>query len=103
MAGGNCSGEVMVKGYQYRLRAGSPMPIQGHGQFKYHTFMAEKSQIDNYLYTNNLPSSNEFRGQGGDYMSASFTRLEDRSGNVFSGKIIHAPEYIEEGALNITL
>lgn len=103
MAGNECTGEVKVTGYQYKLRAGNPMPVTGQGNFKYHTFMAEKYQVDTYLYTNDLPASSEFRGQGGDYFSANFSRLEDKSGGVFTGKVIHAPEFIQEESLNISV
>jgi len=57
----------MADNYQYRLRAGAPMPI-GNNRFVVHTFMAEKNEIDFVYYTQLLPGSDEFRGQGGDYM-----------------------------------
>jgi len=98
---GDCSGEEKITGWQYKLRAAAPMPVEGYGVFKYHTFMAEKYQIDTYLYTNDLPSSTEFRGQGGSYLSASFNRLEDNSGEVFSGKVVYAPTFVEEEDLDV--
>jgi hypothetical protein len=82
-------------GQQYRLRAGAPMPVM-NGGFVIHTFMAELSQVDSYLCTEELPGSHEFRGQGGNYISASFSRLNVRGGDKFQGKIIHSPSYIEE-------
>ena len=94
-------GDVVVTGYQYRLRAGAPMGISGAtATFVLHTFMAEKTEIDNYLCTNILPLSTSFRGQGGDLMQASFNRLQDVGGNTFQGRIMHEPEYIDEDDLN---
>lgn len=79
---------------QYRLRAGAPMPALG--KFVLHTFKAELSDIDIYACTDELPGSDEFRGQGGSYMSASFSRLPHIGGGLFQGKIVHAPDYIDE-------
>jgi len=87
--------DVSYTGEQYRLRAGAPMPV-GNSRFVLHTFMAEKNEIDLIVYTNTLPGSDEFRGQGGNYMSANFSRLADIGGNSFSGKIVHEPEYVDE-------
>ena len=87
---------------QYRLRASSPMPIaEGSygGDFVLHTFMAEVSYVDIYECTENLPGSEQFRGQGGGLMSANFSRLGDRSGNVFQGRTVHSPTYIDEDSL----
>lgn len=88
--------EVKFTDYQYRLRAGAPMPVSSRGQFVMHTFMAEKSRIDVYAYTTNIVGSSSFRGQGGDYMSASYSRILDESGDVFQGKVVHEPTYISE-------
>ena len=83
--------------YTYRLRCGVPMSVAGG--FVLHTFMVEKSKIDVFLCTPSLPSSSEFRGQGGELMSASFTRLKgEGGGELFNGKQIHQPTYVEEGA-----
>lgn len=91
---------VKDEAYQYRVRAGTPMPVgAGTGRFKWHTFMAEKSLIDIYSYTQQLPSSSQFRGQGGALMSASFSRLSDLGGNTFQGKAVHSPSYIDESSL----
>lgn len=83
-------------GLQYRLRAGSPMPVMVAGNFVLHTFMAEENTIDIYLHTEDLPSSTEFRGQGGAFMSANFSRLNDRGGNSFQGKMVHNTVFVEE-------
>jgi len=85
----------MADNYQYRLRCGAPMPI-GNNRFVVHTFMAEKNEIDFVYYTQLLPASDEFRGQGGDYMSASFSRLPDIGGRSFQGKIVGPVIYVEE-------
>ena len=69
---------------------------QGAGAFYVHTFMAEKTQNDTYLYTEYLPESEDFRGQFGEFTSGSFNRLNDRSGSVFSGKTTFSPEFVEE-------
>ncbi|MHA1833661.1 MAG: hypothetical protein ACTSV7_06680 [Candidatus Baldrarchaeia archaeon] len=79
---------------QYRLRAGAPMPALG--KFVLHTFKAELSDIFIYPCTTELPGSNQFRGQGGDYMSANFSRLPHIGGQLFQGKIVNAPDDIEE-------
>jgi len=87
--------EIVETGYTYKLRAGSPMPI-GIGDFVTHTFMADKSQVDTYLYTNYLKRSDDFRGQGGDYVSANFSRILDKGGNSFQGTVTHAPVPVRE-------
>lgn len=98
-----CKDVIIYTTNQYRLRSGSPMSKgdQGEGDFYIHTFMAEITQVDSYMYTTSLPESTEFRGQGGNFVSASFNRLTDRSGQVFSGKTIHSPSYVEEDELSV--
>jgi len=88
--------ETIYSGKQYRLRAGTPMPTQQSGRFVLHTFMAEVSDVDTIACTTSLPSSEDFRGQGGDLMSASFSRLNVKGGEVFSGKRIFAPTFVDE-------
>ena len=84
--------------HSYRLRCGMPMPMGG-GSFKLHTFMAEKSRIDIDLCTSSLPSSSDFRGQGGNLISASFSRLKNEGGGeLFQGKRVHQPIYVSEGS-----
>ena len=82
-------------GYQYRLRAGAPMPVM-RGGFVIHTFKAELSQVDTFLCIEGLPGSDEFKGQGGSYVSANFSRLNITGGNTFQGKVTYSPSYIEE-------
>ncbi len=92
--------EVHYIGVQYKLRAGAPMGISGAiGTFVLHTFMAEENKIDSFLCTESLPASSEFRGQGGDLMQASFSRLQDIGGNTFSGRVVYSPTYIDENGL----
>jgi len=87
-----------IVGQRYTLRAGAPMPILGGG-FALHTFMAEKNDIILSPCTTNLPSSRDFRGQGGDLMSANYNRVLDTSGNIFSGNKVKEPTYIDEDAI----
>jgi hypothetical protein len=79
--------DIIVVGKQYRLRAGTPMSKgdQGGGNFVVHTFMAEVRQVTNFLYTISLPSSKDFRGQGGVLLEARYQRLQDASNESFSG------------------
>jgi len=104
--------EAVFRGAQYRLRAATPMPVGGTnygsssfsaGEFVLHTFGAEVSQVDIYDCTTSLPSSSEFRGQGlgGDLVSASFSRIGEKSGNYFQGREVHAPTYVDEGDYNL--
>jgi len=91
--------EVSFDGMVYRLRASSPMPIATTGEFVLHTFMAEKSKVVMVACTDSLPDSSDFRGQGGDLVSASFSRLNVKGGDMFSGKKVYKPEYVEEDTI----
>lgn len=82
-------------GQQYRLRAGAPMPVM-RGGFVIHTFKAELTRVDSFLCIEELPGSDEFKGQGGSYVSANFSRLNIKGGDIFQGKITYSPSYIEE-------
>ena len=88
--------ELVYRGQIYRLRAGNPMPTAGTGSFVLHTFMAEVSNIDIVACTDSLPASSEFRGQGGDLMSASYNRLNVKGGAIFTGKKVYSPQFIDE-------
>jgi hypothetical protein len=92
--------EVSMRGQTARLRAGSPMPVKTPGRFVLHTFMVEVNDVDFISCTESLPASNEFRGQGGALYSASFSRLNARGGNVFSGKKVYNPTYEPETFLD---
>ena len=87
--------EVKVTSQSYRLRAGSPMVVSRH-DFIVQSFMAERTKVDNYLYTEYLKGSEEFRGQGGALMSANFNRLLDISNESFSGSVTHEPDFVDE-------
>ena len=87
--------DIIAVGKTYQLRAGSPMPIGG-SSFILQTFMGEESDVVNYLYTNTLPNSSEFRGQGGGLVSGSFNRLQDKGGDAYSGRVTHNPDYVDE-------
>ena len=86
--------EQVYTGIQYKLRAGTPMYV--NGEFVLHTFMAERYEIDIMPTTTEIVDSDAFRGQGGDYISGSYSRLLDKSGLVFNGRLVHQPTYIEE-------
>jgi len=92
--------ETTYRGKIYRLRAGNPMPTQAGGRFVLHTFMAEVNDVDIIACTESLPGSEQFRGQGGNILSASFSRLGAKGGTVFSGRIVYGPEYIDEDEIN---
>ena len=99
--GVNCINEEHYDSEQFRLRAGTPMPIEGDGNFRYHTFLAEKYKIENYVAIQNLPTSTEFRGQGGNLYSASFSRMQDNTGQIFSGKKVYNPIIVDEDAYSL--
>ena len=92
----HCFSDEIYESQQYRLRAGTPMPVEGEDNFMYHTFMAEIYEIENYAATRTLPSSGDFRGQGGALYSASFSRLQDNTGAIFSGKKVFNPTIVDE-------
>jgi len=104
--------EAIFRGTQYKLRAAAPMPVGGTnygaaaysaGEFVLHTFGAEANDIDIYDCTKILPTSSDFRGQGlgGDLISASFSRIGEKSGNYFQGRKVYAPTYVDEGNFNL--
>ena len=83
-------------GQQYKLRAGPPMPTSDAG-FVLHTFMAELSDVVTQTCTTSLPASTSFRGQGGSYISANFSRLNVKGGQHFQGRIVTDLNYVDEG------
>ena len=86
------------EGQQYRLRAGAPMPI-GNRRFVLHTFGAEVYSVGFYEATTRIPASDRFRGQGGDLISANFSRLADRTGSYFQGKEVRSPSFVDEDSI----
>lgn len=83
----------------YKLRAGPPMPTKSAGAFVVHTFMVEKGRTEILQCTTSLPSSSDFRGQGGSLMSANFSRLAIEGGTIFQGKKIYNPVFVDEDQL----
>ena len=90
--------DVTYTGKTYKLRAGAPMSKgqQGEGDFVVHTFMGEETDFTVYAYTEELPYSSDFRGQGGNLISGNFTRLSVKNGDSFSGRTTNNPTFIEE-------
>lgn len=89
--------DVTYEGEQYRLRAGAPMPTnQGN---ILHTFGAEKSRITVIAYTESIVGSSQFRGQGGDLMSANYSRLPNIGGRSFQGKLTYQPTFVDEDSI----
>ena len=85
-------------GETYRVRAATPMAVTDRtGYFVWHTFMAERSRMFIWdCYVGVLPASSQFRGQGGDFMTAQFSRLNAVGGEAFQGRITEKPTYVEE-------
>lgn len=86
-------------GYEFKLRAAPPMPKQGGGSFITQTFGVDKYKIVIQPVTDIIVDSSEFRGQGGQYISASYTRLQDKSGIKFSGRLVYSPTFEDESVL----
>jgi hypothetical protein len=99
---------------QYRLRASAPMPVAGSNKagassatgapgFILQTFGAESSVIDIESCATVLPASSEFRGQNpsGVLISASYSRIGDRTGRYFQGRKVHVPVYVDEGVYSL--
>ena len=85
------------EGTKYRLRAASPIPTEQEGVFKLHTFMAELIDSDIETCTTNLLSSYDFRGQGGSYISASYSRLPLAGGDHFREETASNTRFVDEG------
>ena len=92
----DANGNIYYVGYSYRLRAGSPIYDESGNAFL-HTFGSEINKIIIYDCVKGafLPSSDDFMGQGGNYMSASFSKIGDRDDH-FQGRIVYAPEFGSE-------
>ena len=80
----------------YRLRCGAPMPLGGGG-FVLHTFMAEKSRVEVAICVSTIPSSSDFRGQGGKLVAANYTKLKGKSSGLFQGSKTYQPIFVSEG------
>lgn len=84
-------------GYEYKLRAGSPIKTTGDvGDL--HTFMAEKSEviIKHAMTSDDMLTSEDMLANGGEYVSANYNRHKERTGDKFSGREIKAPLYVDE-------
>jgi hypothetical protein len=92
----DANGNTYYEGYTYRLRAGSPI-YDENGNAYLHTFGSETNRIIIYDCVKGtfLPSSDDFMGQGGSYMSASFSKVGDRDDH-FQGRIVYEPEFGSE-------
>ena len=82
--------------YSYRLRAGSPMPTSDSGNFVLHSFMAEGQDLSNDTCANSLLNSGSFRGQGGAFVSANYTRIVSSGKKVYRSSEVESRVYIEE-------
>ena len=89
-------------GYEYRLRAGSPIVRAGGGGIL-QTFMAEKTEVTmiSVLGGEDILTSSNFSANGGEYISAEYSRYNDKSGNKFSGREVKKPEYIQESEMGV--
>lgn len=83
-------------GYFYRLRGGQPMPVSRAGEFVLHSFMAEKHEQDSDTCATNFLRSSAFRGQGGTYSAANYTRLVAAGDPIYSASETHNFKYVEE-------
>ena len=90
--------DVIYESKQYKLRAGAPMPVgdPGGGDFIMYTFMAEDIDIEIVGYTEIISESIDFRGQLGDYVNASYSRILAANVEAYSGRREKSPTYIEE-------
>jgi hypothetical protein len=90
---------AIYTGEEYKLRASSPMPISGDGNFVIHTFMAAVHTLAVDTCTTSLPLSSSFVGQGGSNVSANFSRLPIKGGNYFQGRLNTGVAYKVEDSL----
>jgi hypothetical protein len=84
------------EGYSYRLRAGSPMPTSNSGYFVLHSFMAEGQDLLTDTCAKTVLTSSEFRGQGGSFVSANYTRIVTSGEKIYRASEAQGPNYIEE-------
>lgn len=87
---------TVYTGYAYRLRAGTPMPIATPGEFVLHSFMAEYNIQDTNTCTKSLLASSAFRGQGGGYSSANYSRIVSAGDPIYSASESLNFKYVEE-------
>lgn len=84
------------EGLTYRLRAGSPI-YDDNGNAYLHTFGSETNRVLIYecITGADLPSSDDFMGQGGYLASASFSKIGDREDHL-QGRVIYEPRFGSE-------
>lgn len=87
---------TIYTGYSYRLRAGSPMPISTPGEFVIHSFMAEYHIQDTDTCAIKLLGSSSFRGQGGGYSAANYSRIVSAGEPIYNATESLNFKYVEE-------
>ena len=87
---------TVYTGYFYRLRAGSPMPIATPGSFVLHSFMAEYHIQDTDTCATTILPSSAFRGQGGGYSAANYSRIVAAGEAIYSSSESVNFKYVEE-------
>lgn len=102
---------MVTRNVSYRLRASSPQPIKGVCSssidpnpptigFVLQTFKAEKTTTDTCEDQTQLLCSNDMKGLGGDYVSASYSAqrfLDTETGEiVFQSSETFFPQIIDE-------
>lgn len=87
--------------YQYRLRAGAPLSTANG--FVLHTFMAEVNETEIFPCTTEVVGSDQFRGHklGAPLVGANYTRLAGNGGDLFQGKKVYEPFFVDEGDFDI--
>lgn len=90
------------EGWELKLRAAGPMPVgqAGGGSFIQQTFGVDRYRIIIQPATDVIVDSTAFRGQFGDLISASYNRLQDKSGLKFSARLVYNPTFEDESILN---
>lgn len=83
-------------GKSYRLRAGSPMPKSDSGTFVIHSFMAEKQEQSITTCESTVLASSDFRGQGGEFSSANYTRIPVKGVSIYKASESNNSKYVEE-------
>ena len=73
-----------------------PVGTPGEGSYIVHTFMAEVGDVTSQTCETEIASSSDFRGQGGNFTSATYNRLPI-SGKYYSSTKVSNISYVEEG------
>ncbi len=96
--------DAFIEALSYRLRTSGVVPggPAGGGDFILQTFGAEKVTTRAWPSKTILLESDDMRGLGGDYVSASFqgSNLKTEDGNFsFSGQAQLPPDFIDENEI----